>query len=95
MIYFSVSVPAEPIAQSVTAQDLRTGGRCSNPSLGLYSFRGLVIVITTGSIHLSPLSIVSTMFMRESSQWLGKNILQSTDKTNSSKAWTGTVGAAI
>ena len=34
-----------------------------------------MIVIATGFIPLSPLSIVSTMVMSESSQWLGKNIV--------------------
>ena len=52
--------------------DLRTGGRWFNPRLGQYFFRGLMIVIATGFILLSPLSIVSTMVMLlESSQWYG------------------------
>ena len=36
------------------------------------------MVIGTGFIPLSLLSVVSTMVMWESSQWLGKNIVQST-----------------
>ena len=36
-----------------------------------------MIVIVTGFIPLSPLSVVSTMLMWESSQWLGKNIVRS------------------
>ena len=37
--------------------------------LGQCSFRGLMIVIMTGFIPLSPLSVVLTMVMWESSQW--------------------------
>ena len=37
-----------------------------------------MIVIATGFIPLSPLSIVSIMTAWESSQWLGKNIVRST-----------------
>ena len=46
-------------------QDLGTGCRGFDPRLGQYSFRGLMIVISTGSILLSPLSIVSlsTVFL--------------------------------
>ena len=36
-----------------------------------------------------PLSVVSTMVMWKSSQWLGKNIVQSTGQENSMKAWIG------
>ena len=54
--------------------DLRTGGHW----LGQYSSRGLMIVIATGFIPLSQLSVVSTVVMWESSQWLGKNIVRST-----------------
>ena len=43
-----------------------------------YSFRGSMIVIAMGFIPRSWLSVVSTMFMWESSQWLQKNIVQST-----------------
>ena len=39
-----------------------------DPRLGQYSFRGLMIVIATGFIPLSPLSVVSKMVMWESSQ---------------------------
>ena len=55
-------------------QDLRTGG----PGSILNSFRGLTIIIETGIIPLSSLSIVSTMVIRESSHWLGRNIVRST-----------------
>ena len=54
-----------------SVRDLRTDGRWFDPRLGQYSFRGLMIVIATGFILLSPLSVVSTMVMWESSQWLG------------------------
>ena len=56
-----------------SAQDLRTGGRWFDPRLSKYSFRGLMIGITSGFIPLSLLSVVWTMVKLESSQWLGKN----------------------
>ena len=40
--------------------------------------RGLMKVIDTEFITLSPLSVVSTIVMWESSQWLVKNIVRST-----------------
>ena len=55
--------------------DWRTGLRWFDPWLGQYSFRELVIVIATGLIPLSLTSIVSTMVMLESSQWLGKKFM--------------------
>ena len=55
----------------------------------------LVIVIATRLIPLSLLSIVSAMVMWESSRWLGKNVVQSTGKKNSRKAWVGALAAAI
>ena len=66
---------AEPHSSVDSVGDLRTGGRLFNPRLGQYSFQGLMIVIWTGFISLSPMSVVSTMVMWESSQWLGKNIV--------------------
>ena len=66
-----------------------------DPGLGQYSFPGLMIVIGTWFIPLSPLSIVSTMVMWESSQWLGKNIVWSTGKKNSRKARIGALVATI
>ena len=51
-----------------SVQDLRTGGRLSDPWLGQYSFREIMIVIAAGFIPLSLLSIISTMVMWESSQ---------------------------
>ena len=57
---------------------LRTRGRLFNPQLSQYSFQGLMIVIATGFIPLSPLSIVLILIMWKSSQWLGKNIVRST-----------------
>ena len=70
----------EPHSSVGSVADLRTGGRFFDPRLGQYSFRGLVIVIATGFVplSLSPLSVVSTMVMWESSQWLEKNIVRST-----------------
>ena len=58
--------------------DLRTGGCWFDPRLGRYSFRQQTIVIATGFSTLSPLSVVLTMVMWESSQWLGKNIVRRT-----------------
>ena len=43
--------------------DMRTGGHWFDPRLGHYSFRGLMIVIATGFIPSSLLSVVSTMVM--------------------------------
>ena len=48
--------------------DLRTGGCWFDPRLGQYSFRGLMMVTATGFIPLSPLSVVSTIVMWQSSQ---------------------------
>ena len=58
--------------------NLKTGGHWFDPRPGQYSFRGLMIVIATGFIPLSPPSVVSTMVMWESSQWTAKNIVQNT-----------------
>ena len=69
---------AEPHSSVGSVAHLRAGGRWFDPRLGKYSFRGLMIVIATGFIPFSPLSVVSTMVMWESSQWLGKNIVRST-----------------
>ena len=69
---------AKPHSSAGSVADLRTGGHWFNTHLGQYSFQGLMMVIATGFIPLSPLSIVSTMVMWERSHWLGKNILQST-----------------
>ena len=66
---------AEPHSSVGSNADLRRGGGWFDPLLGQYSFQGLMIVIATGFISLSPLL---TMVMCESSQWLGKNIEQST-----------------
>ena len=78
----NVFVPflAEPHSSVCNFADLRTGGHWFNPRLDQYSFQGLMIVIATGFIPLSPLSAVSTMVMWESSQWLEKNTLRSTSQ---------------
>ena len=60
-------VSAKPHSLVGSVADLRTGGRWFDPRLGQNSFRGLMIVIATGFIVLSRLSVVST-------KWLGKNI---------------------
>ena len=75
---FHSSIRAEPHSSIGSIADLRTGGRWFYPRLRQYSFRGRMIVIATGFIPLSLLSALSTMVMWESSQWLGKNIVQST-----------------
>ena len=41
--------------------DLKTGGPWLDPWLSQYSFQGLMIVIATGFILLSPLSSISTI----------------------------------
>ena len=66
------SPPCTKLHSSVgSVAGLRTGGRRFDLRLGQYSFRGWMIVIATGFIPLSPLSVVSTMVM-----WLGKNIAE-------------------
>ena len=58
-------------------RDLRTGGRLFDPQAWpIFAPRGLMIAIVTRFIPLSLLSIVSTMVMWKSSQWLGKNIVR-------------------
>ena len=69
---------AEPLSSVSSVQDLKAGGCWFDPRLGQYSVRGLMIVIATGFIRLSLLSIISTIVVWESSQWLGKNIIHST-----------------
>ena len=54
-------IPAEPHSSVGSVADLRTGGRWFDPRLGQYSLRRLMIVIVTGFIFLSPLSVVSAM----------------------------------
>ena len=57
-----------PNSSVAYVQDLRKGGRWFDPQNSQNSFLGLMKVIATGSIPLSPLStIVSTMVMWESS----------------------------
>ena len=67
-----------PVTQSIVWKTWEQEVAGSTLQLGQYSFPGLMKVIATGFIPLSPLSIVSTMIMWESSQWLGKNIVRST-----------------
>ena len=69
---------AQPNSSVGSIADLRTGGGWFDPQLGQYSSRGMMIVIATGFIPFSLLSIVKTMVKWESSQWLGKNIVRST-----------------
>ena len=52
----------------------------SIPGLCPYIFQGLMIVIATGFIPSSLLSLVVTMVVWENSQWLGKNNTWSTGK---------------
>ena len=59
---------AEPHSSVGRVADLTTGGRWFDPRLGQYSFQGLMIVIATGFIPLSPQSTISnSMKMAESS----------------------------
>ena len=82
-IMFS-SYRLSPIAQSVACR-LENKGHWLNRWLGQYFFRGLMIVTAKGFIPLSPLPIVLTMVMWESSQWLGKNIFCCSSYKNSEK----------
>ena len=68
---------AKPDSSVGSVADLGTGGCWFDPWLGQYSFQGLMMVIATGFIPISPLSVISTMVMWENSPWLGKNIVQS------------------
>ena len=77
------------------AEDLRTGSRWFDPRLSKYSLPGLMIVIATGFIPLSPLSVVLTTVKWESSKSLGKNIVQITGLKNSRNAWIDALAAAI
>ena len=74
----SLLCEAEPHSLVRSIVDLRTGGGWFDYRLVQYSLRGLMIVIATWFIPLSPLSVISTIVMWESSQWLGKNIVLST-----------------
>ena len=71
---------AEPHTSVGSVADLRTGGRWFDPRLGQYPVRRLTIVTATGVIPLSPLSVISTMNMCESSNWLGKDIVRCTGR---------------
>ena len=75
-MYLPYRCRAHSSVGSVT--DLRTGGHWFDPRCDQYSFRGLKTLNATGFIPLSPLPVVSTMVMWESSKRLGKNIVQST-----------------
>ena len=76
----SIQTTPSPCGSVGSVQNMRIGGHWFNPRLGQYSFQRLMIVTATGFISLSPLPIVSTMVIWESSQWLWKNIVQSTGK---------------
>ena len=71
------SSPQSPFG---SIRDFRTGGRWFDPFLSPYSFRKLMIVIATGFIPLSPMSIVLEMVMWKSNKWLGKNIVHEKKK---------------
>ena len=66
-------------AQLVTYRT-RTGGCWFDPWFSQYSFWGLMVVIATGIIPLSQLSIILMMVMRLSSQWFGNNIVRYTGR---------------
>ena len=61
----------------------------SIPGLSRYAFRGLMMVIATKFIPLSPLSICF------GNGHVGKNILRGTGKKNTRKAWVGALAATI
>ena len=75
--FHSKFIDTESHSSVCSIADFRTGGCWFDPLLGQYSFRGLLIVIATGFIPFSLLSIVLTIVKLESSQWLGKNIVRS------------------
>ena len=77
---------AEPYTLVGSDADLGTGGPWLDPRLCQYSFEGLMIVIATGFIPLPPLSVVMTMVMLESRQWLGKSNVWSSGYKNPKKA---------
>ena len=91
----SCKLPAKIHSLVGCIQNLRTGSRRFDPRLDKLSFQGLIIDIATGFISLSPLSIISTVVIWESSQWLGKNIVRSNSKKNSKKAWIGALPATM
>ena len=64
---------------------MRIGSRWFDPWVSQNSFRGLTIVTAKGLIPLSPLPIFVTIIMRKSSQRIGKNIVKSIGKKNSSQ----------
>ena len=78
LLGFILGSNVEPNSSVSSVADLRTGGSWLDPRLCQCYFQGLMIVVTLGLIPLSPLSVVSTMVMLESSQWVGKNIVWST-----------------
>ena len=55
LILLVSNLVAEPHGSVGSVVDLRTGGRWPDSQLGQYSFQGLMIVIATGFIPLSPL----------------------------------------
>ena len=77
-MHLSMLSRAESHSSVASVTVLRKGGPQFDPRLGQYSFQGFMIVIATGFIPLSPLSMVSTKAMWESSQWLEKNFVRST-----------------
>ena len=62
------NLDAEPHSSVGSFADLRKESRKFDPWLGEISLRGLMIVIATGFVPLSPLSVVSTTVIWESSQ---------------------------
>ena len=78
LIFIQTGCKAKPHSSVGGIQDSKTGCRWFDPWLGKYYFQGLMIVIATEYIFLSPQSMVSTMIMWESSHRLGTNIVQNT-----------------
>ena len=92
MLYKDICAKSHSSVCSVA--DLRTGGRRFDPRLGQYSFLGFMIFIATGFIP-NRCPFYRQMVMRESSEWLGKDIVRSTGKKNSRKAWIGALAAVM
>ena len=67
-----------------SVQDLSRKSLVRSPPRPIF-FRGLMVVIATGFILLSALSIFSKRIMWTSRQWLRKNIVRGIGKKNSAK----------
>ena len=86
-----LNLDPSPTAQSVAHRILRTGEFQVRP----ITFRRLMIVRAKEFISLSPLTIVLTIVMWESCQWLGKKFVRSNGERYSRKAYIGALNAVL